>query len=102
MGGMIVGVVSLLDRKIVNILRTRNAIDNARVVAAAPELLAALVTMLPIMEDELDCRLRSYCLETVDGKFDRSTLEVVDLAYVEPLEAAIADAKAAIAKASGA
>lgn len=68
---------------------------------AAPELLAALVAMLPIMEDELACRLGSYCLNT-SGVPDRSTLEVIDLAYVEPLEAAIAAAKAAIAKATGA
>ena len=72
---------------------------NARLIAAAPELLQALRRALVSMEGELSNLLSSVCLLDDNLRPIRETCE--DCEEVERLEADIASARESIAKATG-
>lgn len=68
---------------------------NARLVAAAPELLVALKSARAIIQDDRDAMFESV---TVAGI--ASTMDEIDRPHIDRLDAALADIDAAIAKAS--
>ena len=67
---------------------------DARLIAAAPELLAALRLALTFAEDELEVRERSYCTE------DTAPDDPLYMEYVKPAKVLVETIRASIAKAS--
>jgi hypothetical protein len=74
---------------------------NARLISAAPELLAAARDGLAYMESELELTLEGHCLLNPDLTPRRETLDACLKPQIEALERKIALAGAAIAKATG-
>lgn len=76
-------------------------VANARLIAAAPDMLAALRRGRVVMAGECDTALASYCRAGADGALLREAMEPDERRHVESLEGAIAKIDAAIAKAEG-
>lgn len=72
----------------------RKKVANARLMAASPELLDALIEARALLSDERECYFESHR--------NRATGEVPEVCqpYLESLDAALAKADAAIAKAA--
>lgn len=75
---------------------------NARLIVAAPELLEAAENGLASLETELGLILESHCKLDTELEPIRETLDEDVRDLVEALEAKIAQARAAIARATGA
>lgn len=80
-------------------IRTRNRADSA-LIAAAPDLLEIARTGLSSLESELALILESHCKLAADLQPIRETLDEDMADLVADLEAKIAQARAAIAKAT--
>jgi len=72
--------------------------DNARLIAAAPDLLAALKSARDVVQEHATELLRSFCI-IKDDKPDRDSMDDDERAGVTELESVLAEVDAAIAKA---
>jgi hypothetical protein len=73
-----------------------------QLIAAAPDLLAALRDARNFIQAELDTRLDSFCTKGPDGKPDISTLDDADGGHVGEAVDCLARIDAAITLATGA
>lgn len=98
--GTITIMPAMLEGDIATVPIAENGEANARLMTAAPELLAAAIGVRETIADDVEVLLRSYCSLDDNLNPQRETLDPDEAYHVEELERQLAALDAAIAKAT--